>query len=240
MPTAAARRARRARPRLRHRVDGPLAGCPRFPVRSTGSWSTATPSCSPSLPTAPRSSHSTAPGHHRDPPAGRHPACAARAGSRPGSDRVRAARHDDRYGAGPLRRDRRRRALPGTHRAQRHRTRRPRAARPLRPAGGRGVQRPPAAQRRGAPPARSRCGRPRRGRVRRAGPRGPRATEPMAARSRSAGLQQQWLAGWLRAACEQDPRLAAEAAVYARRRLAESAAGVLRVTVHHQDVLVRP
>lgn len=53
-------------------------------------------------------------------------------------------------------------------------------------------------------------------------------------------LQQQWLAGWLRAACEQDRRLAAEADGYARRRLAESAEGVLQVTVHHQDVLVRP
>ncbi|WP_406830644.1 class I SAM-dependent methyltransferase [Pedococcus sp. KACC 23699] len=53
-------------------------------------------------------------------------------------------------------------------------------------------------------------------------------------------LQQQWLAGWLRAAREQDPRLTAEADAYARRRLAESAEGVLRVTVHHQDVLVRP
>lgn len=47
----------------------------------------------------------------------------------------------------------------------------------------------------------------------------------------------EWLAGWLDAACEQRPDLAAAAAGYARRRLAASRAGRLRVVVHHQDVL---
>lgn len=53
----------------------------------------------------------------------------------------------------------------------------------------------------------------------------------------SVDLLSEWLAGWLSAACEQRPELAGSAAVYARRRLAEAAAGRLEVVVHHQDVL---
>lgn len=53
-------------------------------------------------------------------------------------------------------------------------------------------------------------------------------------------LEAQWFTGWLGAACEQAPSLAAEAAPYAQRRLAEAAAGELWVTAHHQDLLVRP
>jgi hypothetical protein len=53
-------------------------------------------------------------------------------------------------------------------------------------------------------------------------------------------LEAQWFTGWLGAACEQAPNLAAEAAPYAQRRLAQAAAGELWVTVQHQDVLVRP
>jgi hypothetical protein len=50
-----------------------------------------------------------------------------------------------------------------------------------------------------------------------------------------------WLAGWLAAAFEQDPRLAAEAGTsYASKRLADAATGRLWVVVHHRDLLLRP
>lgn len=50
----------------------------------------------------------------------------------------------------------------------------------------------------------------------------------------------EWFIGWVGAASEQRPDLAAEAASYARHRLTEAASGQLSVTVHHQDLLVRP
>jgi hypothetical protein len=49
-----------------------------------------------------------------------------------------------------------------------------------------------------------------------------------------------WLTGWIGAACEQDAELTAEAGAYARRRLAQAAAGRLAVTVEHMDLLVLP
>jgi Methyltransferase domain len=49
-----------------------------------------------------------------------------------------------------------------------------------------------------------------------------------------------WFAGWLAAACEQDPHLATETRSYARVRLAHASAGRLQVLVHHRDLLVRP
>jgi hypothetical protein len=51
-------------------------------------------------------------------------------------------------------------------------------------------------------------------------------------------LAAEWFTGWLAAACEQRPELGAPS--YARRRLAEAAAGRLSVTVHHEDLLARP
>jgi hypothetical protein len=53
-----------------------------------------------------------------------------------------------------------------------------------------------------------------------------------------AGLAAEWLAGWVGAACEQEPALAAEAGPYMDRRLAQAAAGELDVTVDHADLLV--
>jgi hypothetical protein len=55
-----------------------------------------------------------------------------------------------------------------------------------------------------------------------------------------AGLAAEWLAGWISAACEQDPDLAADADPYRRRRLREAEAGRLAVTVGHADLLVLP
>jgi hypothetical protein len=53
-----------------------------------------------------------------------------------------------------------------------------------------------------------------------------------------ADLTAEWLDGWVGAACEQEPALAAGA--YRDRRLAQTAAGELTVTVDHADLLVLP
>jgi hypothetical protein len=55
-----------------------------------------------------------------------------------------------------------------------------------------------------------------------------------------AELAAEWFTGWVGAACEQEVALAAEAEPYTRRRLAQAAAGALRVTVDHADLLVSP
>jgi hypothetical protein len=55
-----------------------------------------------------------------------------------------------------------------------------------------------------------------------------------------AALTTEWFAGWVGAACEQRPELDAVAEPYARRRLADAAAGRLRVTVDHVDLLALP
>jgi hypothetical protein len=55
-----------------------------------------------------------------------------------------------------------------------------------------------------------------------------------------ADLAAEWLSGWVAAACEQDPALAAEAGAYRDRRLEQAAAGELAVTVGHADLLVLP
>jgi trans-aconitate methyltransferase len=55
-----------------------------------------------------------------------------------------------------------------------------------------------------------------------------------------ADLTAEWLDGWVAAACEQEPALAAEAVAYRDRRLAQAAAGELAVTVDHADLLVLP
>jgi hypothetical protein len=55
-----------------------------------------------------------------------------------------------------------------------------------------------------------------------------------------ADLAAEWFTGWVGAACEQQVELAAQTDVYARRRLAQAAAGRLAVTVDHADLLVLP
>jgi hypothetical protein len=55
-----------------------------------------------------------------------------------------------------------------------------------------------------------------------------------------ADLTAAWLRGWVAAACEQEPALAAKAGAYRDRRLAQTAAGELAVTVDHADLLVLP
>ena len=58
--------------------------------------------------------------------------------------------------------------------------------------------------------------------------------------SGEAELAASWFTGWLGAAVEQRPDLADAVAPYARRRLAQAAAGALEVTVHHADLLAVP
>jgi hypothetical protein len=55
-----------------------------------------------------------------------------------------------------------------------------------------------------------------------------------------ADLMAKWLGGWVAAACEQEPVLAADADAYRDQRLAQAAAGELVVTVDHADLLVAP
>jgi hypothetical protein len=55
-----------------------------------------------------------------------------------------------------------------------------------------------------------------------------------------ADLAVEWFRGWFGAACEQLPELAAEAAAYRRRRLAQATNGQLEVTVDHADLLAVP
>ncbi|MCE0767890.1 class I SAM-dependent methyltransferase [Pseudonocardia kujensis] len=50
-------------------------------------------------------------------------------------------------------------------------------------------------------------------------------------------LTEEWLRGWIAAACAQEPALAAEAGPYLRRRLEALAAGELRAEVGHVDLL---
>lgn len=55
-----------------------------------------------------------------------------------------------------------------------------------------------------------------------------------------AELAAEWFTGWVGAACEQEVELAAEAEPYTRRRQAQAAAGALRITVDHADLLMSP
>lgn len=55
-----------------------------------------------------------------------------------------------------------------------------------------------------------------------------------------ADLAAEWFTGWIEAACEQEVALTAEIGGYINWRLAQAAAGQLRVTVEHLDLLVVP
>jgi hypothetical protein len=55
-----------------------------------------------------------------------------------------------------------------------------------------------------------------------------------------ADLVAEWIGGWVAAACEQEPALAAEAGPYRDRRLEQAASAELAVTVDHADLLVLP
>jgi hypothetical protein len=53
-------------------------------------------------------------------------------------------------------------------------------------------------------------------------------------------LINEWLSGWVGAACEQDPALAGSADDYLQRRMSALAEGHLDVMVHHRDLLIVP
>jgi trans-aconitate methyltransferase len=53
-------------------------------------------------------------------------------------------------------------------------------------------------------------------------------------------LTEEWLRGWVGAACEERPELAERAEVYLTERLKSCMADELRVVVHHSDVLALP
>jgi hypothetical protein len=55
-----------------------------------------------------------------------------------------------------------------------------------------------------------------------------------------ADLSAEWFEGWVAAACEREPALAADARAYRDRRLAQAAAEELAITVDHADLLVLP
>jgi trans-aconitate methyltransferase len=55
-----------------------------------------------------------------------------------------------------------------------------------------------------------------------------------------AALAAEWLAGWVGAACEQEPGLAAATELYTRRRLADARESRLVVRVEHADLLALP
>ncbi|MHA6785020.1 class I SAM-dependent methyltransferase [Pseudonocardia saturnea] len=55
-----------------------------------------------------------------------------------------------------------------------------------------------------------------------------------------ADLAEEWLRGWISAACAQRPELGASALRYLQRRLVARAAGVLRVSVGHVDLSAVP
>jgi hypothetical protein len=66
------------------------------------------------------------------------------------------------------------------------------------------------------------------------------ASSPWRLGALDAALAEEWLRGWLSAACEQRPELAADTDAYLHRRLAAAAAGELRVVVGHADLLALP
>jgi SAM-dependent methyltransferase len=66
------------------------------------------------------------------------------------------------------------------------------------------------------------------------------APSPWRLDTSEAELAAEWFMGWVGAACEQEVDLAAKVVPYTRRRLAQAAAGELRVTVDHADLLISP
>jgi hypothetical protein len=67
-----------------------------------------------------------------------------------------------------------------------------------------------------------------------------RAATPWRLGAADGALIAEWLDGWVGAAVEQRPDLAADSGAYLARRRAQVAVGALRVTVSHEDVLAWP
>ncbi|HET6288171.1 MAG TPA: class I SAM-dependent methyltransferase [Amycolatopsis sp.] len=67
-----------------------------------------------------------------------------------------------------------------------------------------------------------------------------RAPSPWWLGADQAALTAEWLTGWVGAACEQRPELAADGDAYLRWRLAQCAAGELNAMIQHEDLLMVP
>ena len=237
----AGRRRGDPRPRLRHRVDGPLA---RRPAGRTPALGAVRPGRRAARARRGRPAgcgRRRCRGHRGDASARHHPPRPGGArGGRP-RHRLGAARHADRRRAPAPGRHLCGRGLPGADHAQRHRPRRPRARRPVRPPRHGRVQRPPATHHQhGTPPRPGRGTTPRR--TASAGWATTSWSDP--ARGASAPTGPSWRrsgspAGWARPASN-DPSCA-------RRRRPTGGAGCRRpppaslsVTLHHRDLLARP
>ncbi len=207
-----------------------------WPGRSTGSFTTATPTCCAGRRRCPgpAADGAAVTVEARTPDLDRMER--ARPRRRDADHRVGAARHAHRRGAGPAGRP-----LPGSgcpilltlsvigRRRDRARPAGPPRRRRLRRAstaddGARALLGPDAvdfaAQR--VPPARR---------------RGPRLPQSLATRRPpDSALAAEWFTGWVGAAREQEPELSAECDPYARRRLEQASAGDLAVTVGHADL----
>ena len=59
-------------------------------------------------------------------------------------------------------------------------------------------------------------------------------------RTADRALIDEWLTGWVGAACAHDPALARSARNYLHRRIRAASDGHLDVTVHHRDLLIMP
>jgi SAM-dependent methyltransferase len=66
------------------------------------------------------------------------------------------------------------------------------------------------------------------------------APSPWRLGASDAVLTTEWFKGWVSAACEQRPELTVATHAYVEQRLADAAAGRLRVTVNHDDLLAAP
>lgn len=66
------------------------------------------------------------------------------------------------------------------------------------------------------------------------------AASPWRLGAAEADLVVEWFTGWIGAACEHEPDLAADAGLYRRRRMRAARAGGLAVTIGHADLLVLP
>ncbi|TQM15034.1 methyltransferase domain-containing protein [Pseudonocardia kunmingensis] len=75
---------------------------------------------------------------------------------------------------------------------------------------------------------------------RRLGARVVRAPSPWRLGAGDGALVEEWLRGWVEAACAHSPSLATETDAYLRRRLDAAARGELRVVVGHADLLALP
>ena len=177
----------------------------------------------------------------RDAAVRHHPPAPGRSRRREPDHRLGAARPADRRRAGRAGRRLRRGRMPGAADAVGRRSRRAGTGGSAGRARGGRIRRPPAPHDDAAAACSARMpSRPRPSAFRRLGAEVLVRPSPWRLGAAEADLAAEWFSGWVGAACEQQAELAAEVDAYARRRLAQAAAGQLAVTVDHADLLVLP